>query len=1277
MKTKVIDFIDFEKVNTLLEGFNQSTGFVTAILDLEGNVLSKSGWRQICTEFHRINPETSKRCTISDTVLAGEMRKGEGYHFYKCLNGLVDVAVPIIIRGEHIANLFSGQFFFEKPDHTFFKKQALQFNFNEAVYIKALGDVPVISEEKVKKVMEFLLNMTQLISDMTLQRMELLELNYTLQESENKFRKIYEDGPFGMALVGKDFKFLMANNTYCQIIGYSEEELQGLTFAQISHPDDIEKNIPFIKKLIAGEIPFYKAEKRYIRKDGQVIWGALTVAANFGNEGEFLYNTAILSDITERKNNELLLIEKTEEIELQNEEYFQINEELNQINQELLVAKEHTEESEETYRMLFESINDAVFISEYTENEKLGNFIKVNDIACQRLGYTQSELLTKNAVDISSGKAKQSLGSKLQHLIETKHAIFESEHITKDGRIIPVEISTHVTTFRGKTVFHSIARDITERKQAENAIEKITERLKLATLASGIGIWDWYIPANKLIWDMQMYKLYGFDEESKPEVYDTWLNGLHPDDRASSHEITQQALKGEKEYNVEFRVIWPDKTIHWLKSIGQVFYDENHNPMRMIGVNFDITKQKQIEQALRLNEEKFSKTFKSSVAALLVTRYADGFFVDMNEEYCHLVGYTRNELIGRKTTEFNIFVRPEDRQFIINQLQQTGQIQNFEFQIRHRSGELKHVLFSQEIIDVVEEKVIVTSMFDITERKKGELLLKERTEEIEAQNEEYLQLNEELSQTNSELFEAKERAEESEKQIKTMFSALNAGIAIMGIHGEVLEWNSTFINYFGYAPEEFKKLTTRDITHPDDIPQTMHYISQVINNHINSFRFEKRFLKKDGTAFWVDLSGSALKKDDKVYAFLGVVYDITERKNIELQLQSQFNELKIAKEHAEESDRLKTAFLQNMSHEIRTPMNAIMGFSNLLLENSDNKAKLRKFTEIINQRCNDLLDIINDILDISKIESGLLPINIEETNLNEVFAEISVFFKEYQKRIEKHHIKLVSHFFGAPEDEYILTDKVKLKQIFINLISNAFKFTDEGRIDCGCKFDTNHNLLFYVTDTGIGIPEEKHQYVFERFAQLQQGSKRNIGGTGLGLSIVKALVNLLGGQVFLESEPGKGSTFSFTIPYKPSQHSYAQPSQADSTNNENFRDKTILVVEDDYYNAQYISEVLTGTGLNIVQAYNGKQAIEISLSQPINLVLMDIRLPDIDGYEATRQIMQHKASLKIVAQTAYAAHDEKQKALSAGCVDYISKPTKRDVLLSVISKHLKNSKNKP
>jgi PAS domain S-box-containing protein len=426
-------------------------------------------------------------------------------------------------------------------------------------------------------------------------------------------------------------------------------------------------------------------------------------------------------------------------------------------------------------------------------------------------------------------------------------------------------------------------------------------------------------------------------------------------------------------------------------------------------------------------------------------------------------------------------------------------------------------------------------------------------------------------------------------------------------------------------------------------------------------------------------------------SMVAIFDDITERRQSEILLKEKTDEIEAqneeymrlneelnqtnkalieAKEHAEESDRLKTAFLQNMSHEIRTPMNAIMGFSDLLLENFNHKNKLKEFTDIIRKRSSDLLDIINDILDIAKIESGQLPVKIEDCNLNELFTELSAFFIEYRKRLDKQHIKFSLQALCDPAEGIILTDKVKLKQIFINLISNAFKFTEKGRIEGGCRFDENNNLIFYVSDTGIGIPADKQHVVFERFFQLHQNPKLNMGGTGLGLPIVKGLVGLLGGEVFLESEPNKGSTFSFSFPYKTTKAKHHKSIVNEKVSDTSLINKTILIVEDDFYNAEYLKEILSGIGLHILQAKNGQEAIELSLSQSVDLVLMDISLPDINGYEATRQIRQHKPDLKIIAQTAYASQDEKQKAIDAGCNDYICKPTKKDTLLALLVNQL-------
>jgi len=299
MKTNLLDLIDFEKVDTLLEGFNKSTGFVTAILDLEGNVLSKSGWRQMCTQFHRINPETAKMCTISDTVLANKMAEGEKYHFYKCLNGLVDVAVPLVIKGEHIANLFSGQFFFEEPDPEFFKKQAEKYGFDENEYLKSLRNVPAVSQEKVKTAMDFLLNMTQMISEMTFLKMELLELNNTLTEGKEHYRSILQTAMDGFWLVDPRGYIQEVNDTYCKMSGYAENELTTMHIQDlevIETSKDISTKLQRLRE--QGETRF---ETQHHKKDGSVFDLEISVQYRPSKGGQYV---VFLKDLTERKRTE-------------------------------------------------------------------------------------------------------------------------------------------------------------------------------------------------------------------------------------------------------------------------------------------------------------------------------------------------------------------------------------------------------------------------------------------------------------------------------------------------------------------------------------------------------------------------------------------------------------------------------------------------------------------------------------------------------------------------------------------------------------------------------------------------------------------------------------------------------------------------------------------------------------------------------------------------------------------------------------------------------------
>ncbi len=314
-KINILNLINFEEVNNLLEGFNQSTGFVTAILDLEGNVLSQSGWRQICTQFHRVNSATSKNCTVSDTVLANELGKGEKYHFYKCLNGLVDVAVPIIIKGEHVANLFSGQFFFEKPNRTFFEKQAKKYGFNKTEYLLALDNVPVVSKEKVKIAMDFLLNMTQLISEMTYQKLEQVQLNEALTKSEERFRDIIFSSADWVWEVDKDGKYTYSSQKSIDFFKVSEGEIIGKTPFDLMPEDEAKRVAAIFAEIVAKKEPIKDLENWNIGKNGELICLLTNGLPILNNEGELVGYRGIDKDITERKLFEQELIKAKERAE--------------------------------------------------------------------------------------------------------------------------------------------------------------------------------------------------------------------------------------------------------------------------------------------------------------------------------------------------------------------------------------------------------------------------------------------------------------------------------------------------------------------------------------------------------------------------------------------------------------------------------------------------------------------------------------------------------------------------------------------------------------------------------------------------------------------------------------------------------------------------------------------------------------------------------------------------------------------------------------------------
>jgi len=476
----------------------------------------------------------------------------------------------------------------------------------------------------------------------------------------------------------------------------------------------------------------------------------------------------------------------------------------------------------------------------------------------------------------------------------------------------------------------------------------------------------------------------------------------------------------------------------------------------------------------------------------------------------------------------------------------------------------------------------------------------------------------------------------------------------------------------------------RDL-HPDDVEPFISIIGQSIAE-IKPHNFEGRFITTRGTVWFQAFARPIIKNDEII--FNGILTDITERKLIEILLKEksekieaqnveykQLNlELQKAKEKAEESDRLKSAFLANMSHEIRTPMNGILGFTGLLKDTKLSREILQEYVNIIEKSGVRLLNIINDIIDISKIESGMIDVVISETNVNEQIEYIYNFFK---LEVLSKGIQFIFNNTLVQEEVIIETDKEKIYAILTNLIKNAIKFTSEGSIEFGYTKKDKY-LEFFVKDTGIGINKEISEIIFERFRQSENSYTRNYQGAGLGLSISKSYVEMLGGKIWVESEEGKGSVFYFTIPYKPTQEEIIIEN-IDNVNElvNRIKPLKILIVDDDKTSALFVKIMVEDISYEILQAENGIEAVNVCKNNTdIDLIFMDIQMPLMNGYEATEQIRLFNKDIIIIAQTAFGLKGDRLKAVEVGCTDYVLKPINSSLLMGLIQKYFNKHEKK-
>jgi PAS domain S-box-containing protein len=548
---------------------------------------------------------------------------------------------------------------------------------------------------------------------------------------------------------------------------------------------------------------------------------------------------------------------------------------------------------------------------------------------------------------------------------------------------------------------------------------------------------------------------------------------------------------------------------------------------------------------------------------------------------------------------------------------------------------------------------------DITENKLSEQKIRKQSEEIQ-------QKNRELRKHITELKKATSLIIQSQKKLNNAQEISNSGSWSWDPETNMIELSENGRRLLGmdksYFKLEIEKL--RSFIHPEDLKEFISRIKKSLEDDV-PFDFEGRIIKPDKSQWYAHAVGSLLRNmKGELKTFEGQFSDITFRKQFEMELIE-------AKEKAEESDRLKSAFLANMSHEIRTPMNAIIGFTQLLADPNISGNKKEEFIRIITHNGQTLIRLIDDIIDIARIEAGHLTINNTECHLNVLLPELQKQYLEIVQTIGKKNIDII---LDIPSEKIICyTDAFRLRQVLSNLIDNAVKFTSEGYIEIGLRRTDDNKLLFYVRDTGIGIPADKVALIFDRFMQVEEADTRSYGGTGLGLAISQNLVRMLKGEIKVDSKPGEGSTFYFILPLPILEINQSESLQKEKLQDYNnlWKDKVFLVAEDDKYNSRIIEELLRNTGVTIVHAWNGKEVLEkIRSDVRFDLILMDIRMPVMNGLVAAQEIRKSFPDIIIIAQTAYANEEDKHLCIEAGCNDFVSKPIDKKQLFNTIRKYI-------
>jgi len=794
-------------------------------------------------------------------------------------------------------------------------------------------------------------------------------------------------------------------------------------------------------------------------------------------------------------------------------------------------------------------------------------------------------------------------------------------------------------------------RTITQKvEEATDELAESRQRLDLALASSGIGTWDRNIASGAIFWDEAQHRIMGTDPAKGELDWPGFIQLIHPHDVQRFESEINDALTGDQEYVSEFRFLRPNGDVRTLEARGHVIRDAAGRPLRMIGTSMDITERKQAEEELK----KLSQAIEQSPASVVITDLK-GNIEYVNSKFCEVTGYAFEEAIGQNPRVLKSGHTPPKVYRKLWQTIKAGDEWRGEFRNKKKNGELYWESATISPLKSADGSIAyyLAVKEDITDRKKMEESLREK-----------------------------------EARFRGYFEHSQVGMAVTSPAKGWIEVNDQLQRMFGYPLRELVSRTWADLTHPDDLEADVKQFDRLLAGEIDNYTLDKRFIRKDGEIVYTNLTVACVRAEtgDVLY-ILASFQDITERQKMDNDLRERIEELDAAqsamlnmmedleeeKAKAQEATRAKSDFLANMSHEIRTPMNAVIGMAHLALK-TKLTPKQQDYLSKIQSSANSLLGIINDILDFSKIEAGKLDMEAVEFDLLETLDNVANVITV--KAREKDNLEVL-FYLDSQVPNFLVGDSLRLNQILINLGNNAVKFTERGEIVLSAKVnqrsDDKVTLQFSVRDTGIGMTAEQQNKLFQAFSQADTSTTRKYGGTGLGLTISKRLVNMMGGEIWIESESGQGTTFHFSADFglgKETVKKRLEPSP-------DLRGLKALVVDDNATSREILQDILESFSFEVHLSASGKEALEeiekADGEKPFELVIMDWKMPGMDGIEASRQIKGHRNLTKIpaiVLVTAYGREAVMHQADEIGLDGFLLKPVNSSVMFDTLMQAL-------